>query len=1019
MGRYYKVIILFLLLNSYYSFSQTICDTAAPLCSNENLTGNPPSGNPGGTINGGCQMLQAEDVTWYVVRIQSGTTFTFVIDPDGPDDYDFAVWKNPNCNNLGVADRASYAATPPYTTGLSMTANDTCETAGGNGFVKYLDVQPGDIILIAIDKYDNDADGFTLIFDSGSDSELDCTILGDSYGKCDIDGNQQETFVASEFLPDLNTDFPGSVFKFYYTKTDAESGTGLQISFPHTVNVAGNPNLIFARVENVSGGFIRAVQISLYVNPLPSLTTTSVNLPPVCDRDGDEKAEFDLTLAEPDLVADPSLYTFKYYVDENDANAGSGNFINPSNAYLSGNTTLYVRVESGALDGNEDGCFSVGQINLAIIEADVPTFNLQDEYCVDQIPTLSNISLNSINGSWSPSTIEVNNNEPQTYVFTPNASECAENFEIEITVVDEIMPQFSLENNYCLGVIPPDLLEMSENEIEGIWFPSTINTTTPNITTYKFTPNDPDCVADFEIEIEVAASFQLNNSLSVELCDDNFDGVYEYDLTLLNSQLINSTEDLLFSFYKSLQDYNNGIVIPESQLNNYEINLSETLLVEAKKEDGCRSGYVEVRFIQGQSIPLISGPYEIPICQGESVNLTLTENTLYTSETGVDFTYYDSRENAETQTGAISDITNYASAEIGSSLFVRIDKEDGSKCSEIVQVEFTAGQEVQYNPGPYSPITYCKDEIINITDYTSGIANESDVLLSYYLTEQDAENGLNPIPDETAFAADGNGTIFIKLEKSNRCAVIVPLQYELLPMPQILGDLSSELEICEGKETIELSVSSDDPNAVFEWSWGNNQTQSGSTISITETGTYKLTVIGSNGCRNEKEFTVETGGEPTITAIESGSDFVIVSAEPGDGGTIEYSLNGILWQDSPRFDNLVRGEIYTIYVRENGCIIKTYQTSILDVPSFLSPNGDGINDIWTIRGIEITPNATIKIFNRYGKMFVDTNFEGDYLWDGKYGGRSVASGEYWYIIDIPSDGVSAARKFIGFVAVRN
>lgn len=59
------------------------------------------------------------------------------------------------------------------------------------------------------------------------------------------------------------------------------------------------------------------------------------------------------------------------------------------------------------------------------------------------------------------------------------------------------------------------------------------------------------------------------------------------------------------------------------------------------------------------------------------------------------------------------------------------------------------------------------------------------------------------------------------------------------------------------------------------------------------------------------------------------------------------------------------------------------------------------------------------VYVSYGKMFVDTNFEGDYLWDGKYGGRPVASGEYWYIIDIPSDGVSAARKFIGFVAVRN
>lgn len=67
----------------------------------------------------------------------------------------------------------------------------------------------------------------------------------------------------------------------------------------------------------------------------------------------------------------------------------------------------------------------------------------------------------------------------------------------------------------------------------------------------------------------------------------------------------------------------------------------------------------------------------------------------------------------------------------------------------------------------------------------------------------------------------------------------------------------------------------------------------------------------------------------------------------------------------------------------------------------------------------MTPGATVKIFDRYGKIFVDTNFEGNYEWNGKYLGNNVPSGDYWYIIQIPSDGILQERKFVGHISVRN
>lgn len=73
---------------------------------------------------------------------------------------------------------------------------------------------------------------------------------------------------------------------------------------------------------------------------------------------------------------------------------------------------------------------------------------------------------------------------------------------------------------------------------------------------------------------------------------------------------------------------------------------------------------------------------------------------------------------------------------------------------------------------------------------------------------------------------------------------------------------------------------------------------------------------------------------------------------------------------------------------------------------------------WTIPGIPSNTGATIKIFDRNGKVFVDRTFVGDYLWDGTYMGKTVNSGDYWYIITIPGDGIVADRKISGHVTVK-
>src|SRR5690606_19614978 len=119
-----KLILSFIFIIFFFpkfSYAQLDCDFITPLCSNEDVDAGSPTSNPGETIITSCQTLQSNNTAWYLVMIQSGTTFTFVIDPVNNIDYDFAVWLNPDdCNNLGIADRGSFDAPGfgEYQTGL-------------------------------------------------------------------------------------------------------------------------------------------------------------------------------------------------------------------------------------------------------------------------------------------------------------------------------------------------------------------------------------------------------------------------------------------------------------------------------------------------------------------------------------------------------------------------------------------------------------------------------------------------------------------------------------------------------------------------------------------------------------------------------------------------------------------------------------------------------------------------------------------------------------------------------------
>ena len=75
-------------------------------------------------------------------------------------------------------------------------------------------------------------------------------------------------------------------------------------------------------------------------------------------------------------------------------------------------------------------------------------------------------------------------------------------------------------------------------------------------------------------------------------------------------------------------------------------------------------------------------------------------------------------------------------------------------------------------------------------------------------------------------------------------------------------------------------------------------------------------------------------------------------------------------------------------------------TRDIQIFSSFSPNGDQINDVWTINGIQKYPYSTVKIFNRWGEEIFISDTGYTTKWDGQRGGKALPVGTYYYIITL-------------------
>jgi len=164
-----------------------------------------------------------------------------------------------------------------------------------------------------------------------------------------------------------------------------------------------------------------------------------------------------------------------------------------------------------------------------------------------------------------------------------------------------------------------------------------------------------------------------------------------------------------------------------------------------------------------------------------------------------------------------------------------------------------------------------------------------------------------------------------------------------------------------------------------------------------------------NGCDIERD-TVNVIVEADVLVdagedqlIFSGNSTIIDALISPDGGEIEWSPpDGLSCLDceDPVANPDENTYYFITYTTELGCektdsvLISVFR----ELPNTITPDGDGVNDVWNIPEIDNYPDVTVLIYNRWGnEVFSSQGYQEP--WDGTQNGNDLPTGSYFYIID--------------------
>jgi len=853
-----------------------------------------------------------------------------------------------------------------------------------------------------------------------ADAVVNLELCDDNADGDDTNGIVQSFDLESQTATILGTQNPADYTVTYHTSaTDALNGAN-NLSSPYA-NTSNNQTIFVRVTNNTTNCYTDHTTFDLIVHPLPVYATTDTVDLKQCDDDTDGFSDFNLTEANILISADHLNETFVYYPTLADAQADSNAIVNP--IAFTNRTTPTDIVWARAITVN--GCYRIAQVNLIVSTTGIPaTFARTFNTCDDFLPT------DGVTGA----------NDDTDGVALFDFSSVDADVRALFPITQQLTITYYRNNADALA---------EQNAITDIANYRNIGYPGSQSIFIRVDSNlDNGCLGFGPyITLNVDPVPVANPVGDYALCEtlDDGDGtngiIQTFDLesqtaTILGTQ---NPANYTVTYHASAADALNGVANLTSPYTNTTRDRQTIYVRVTGSGAGCFTNHTFFDIVV-DPLPVANFVADLEICDdntdgsarnGFSQNIDLESQTagILGTQDPTQFTVTYHRDLAEAQAGTNPQISPFSNTTPNrQTIYVRV-------YNSITQcVNGISNFDVVVNPEPIfdtvSNLSVCDDDAdgddangfvqdidlnSQIPDILGPTQDPDDFNVTFHESQAEATSGMNPFANPFSNTIANQQTIYVRIQNKATGCVNDDANFEVIVNPLPDFQVTTPQIVCLNGPTLTIRV--ENPADIYDYVWTdpNNNNIVGSFLTVSSGGLYTITATTTNGtgCTRTRTIQVNESIIATITqddvTIVDDSDNNSITIDPTNLGIgdYEYALsneNNVIirsYQDSPIFDRL-EGGFYNILVRDkNGCGEVSLLVSVVEFPKFFTPNNDGINDTWIVKGANSTffPESAIYIFNRFGKVVANIPIDSQ-GWTGDYGGNRLPSDDYWFTIKL-------------------
>ena len=553
------------------------------------------------------------------------------------------------------------------------------------------------------------------------------------YELCDDLESGSDTDQTSYFdLTSRNAEITGgnTALTVTWFETFADEANDNPIFDPTAYLNTATPQTVVARVGSAAD--CRAlVTLTLIVNPVPNAIAPTPLV--VCDADNEGYAYFTLTDKDEEISGGNPAIMITYHETEVDALNGVFPLASPFQNIIAGGQTIYAR----AFFANPPlgtGCFRVVPLELIV------------------------------------------SSTPEMPVELPDLVECdidGDGFAVfDLTQQDELI----------YGTQDPTLLTLTYHRTEAEAEQGIGAINTPEAFTNETNPQDiyarlafnsgDECYAIGKFTLIVAPAIPINDPEPLEVCTplgEPNTGRAIFDLTVKDTEITGGAAGLGVRYYLTEEDAqaNENWIVPATAFENTE-NPQRVYVRVIDTNSECAAFTSLLLRVLPNPEPVTPTPIEL--CDADNsgtaeFDLTLREAEILNGEDWA-LSYFETYNDAVADENEIADPEQYENITNPQTIYVRVTNEI-SGCFEIVELELIVHPIADVN-NEITPYLICELNTTGVAtfDLTTKIPEilgdlpPEDYLVTFYLSEEDAANGENPILDpEVHQNRDWNGDI--------------------------------------------------------------------------------------------------------------------------------------------------------------------------------------------------------------------------------------------------------------------